>query len=65
MEREFEQVAEPVLTLYPEDMEQEETGIKKAEPVQEKKEPEVVLSPKEQKMMILPRPLILAIPIWF
>ena len=51
MEREFEQVAEPVLTLYPEDMEQEETGIKKAEPVQEKKEPEVVLSPKEQKMV--------------
>lgn len=51
MECEFEQVAEPVLTLYPEDMEQEETGIKKAEPVQEKKEPEVVLSPKEQKMV--------------
>lgn len=51
MEREFGQVAEPVLTLYPTEMEQEATGIEKAEPEEEKTEPQVVLSPKEQKMV--------------
>lgn len=51
MEREFEQAAEPVLTLYPTEMEQEATGIEKAEPEEEKTEPQVVLSPKEQKMV--------------
>lgn len=51
MEREFEQAAEPVLTLYPTEMEQEPTSIEKTEPAKEKAEPQVVLSPKEQKMV--------------
>lgn len=51
MEREFEQAAEPVLTLYPTEMEQGAEVIEKAEPEEEKKEPQVVLSPKEQKMV--------------
>ncbi len=51
MEREFEQAAEPVLTLYPTEMEKGAEIIEKAEPEEEKKEPQVVLSPKEQKMV--------------
>lgn len=51
MEREFEQAAEPVLTLYPTEMEKGAEIIEKAEPKEEKKEPQVVLSPKEQKMV--------------
>lgn len=51
MEREFEQAAEPVLTLYPTEMEEGRTAIEKAEAEEEKKEPQVVLSPKEQKMV--------------
>lgn len=51
MDHEFEQAAEPVLTLYPEEIKKETAGIDAAEPAQEKKEPQVVLSPKEQKMV--------------
>ena len=51
MDHEFEQAAEPVLTLYPEETKKETAGIDAAESAQEKKEPQVVLSPKEQKMV--------------
>lgn len=51
MDHEFEQAADPVLTLYPGETKKETAGIDTAEPVQEKKEPQVVLSPKEQKMV--------------
>lgn len=51
MDHEFEQAAEPVLTLYPEEIKKETAGLDAAEPAQEKKEPQVVLSPKEQKMV--------------
>lgn len=51
MEREFDQSTEPVLTLYPTEMEQDTTDIQPAEPVKEQEAPQVVLSPKEQKMV--------------
>lgn len=51
MEREFDQPVEPVLTLYPTVEKPDAADIQPAEPVKEKEEPQVVLSPKEQKMV--------------
>ena len=48
MEREFDQPVEPVLTLYPTVEKPDAADIQPAEPVKEKEEPQVVLSPKEQ-----------------
>ncbi len=51
MEREFDQPVEPVLTLYPTGEKTDAADIQPAEPIKEKEEPQVVLSPKEQKMV--------------